>query len=98
MLLLPPLHAASLPGRGTADRDDAACKASISAIARKAGAGMIDYRFASQLAVRDKNFWDPLHYRTGIAQRIEQDIADLFKGRVPDDSVARAGSITMPWR
>jgi hypothetical protein len=98
MLVLPPLHAASLPGQGAGERADAACKASITAIARKLGAGVIDYRIASALAVTDENFWDPLHYRIGIAQRIEMDMSDLFKGRAPNDIATRADNVLIPAR
>jgi hypothetical protein len=99
VLVLPPVHAASLNGTGQESaRSDDACKASLGAVARQHGAGLIDYRVASILATRDENFWDPLHYRVGIAKRIELDIAALLNGQGADDLEQRAGLWIAPRR
>ncbi len=81
LILLPPQHWASLPGTGSARAArDAACKAALVELARRVDAALIDYRLLSPLTLNDANFWDPLHYRIGIARRIEADLVAVRQG------------------
>ena len=40
------------------------------AIAARHGAAVVDFRMRSPVTTEDSNYWDPLHYRVGIAARI----------------------------
>lgn len=84
LLVLPPVHAASLPGAGSAeDQRLAACKGALAALAARTGAAILDYAFASAVTEDDANYWDPLHYRLPVARRIEADITAALAGRAP---------------
>jgi hypothetical protein len=72
-----PVHVAiqAWPGtRGAAV--EAECKARIAAIARERGAKVIDWRIASPITTNDANYWDALHYRLPIAQRVGRELID----------------------
>ncbi|MGL4975676.1 MAG: hypothetical protein ACRC56_10300 [Bosea sp. (in: a-proteobacteria)] len=72
MLLLTPVHAASLPREGSIGAAQTeACRSAIEALARRQDAALVDFRFRSEITVQDANYWDPLHFRLGIARRIE---------------------------
>ncbi len=45
--------------------------------------GLADYRFRSPLTTRDENFWDPLHYRVGIAADLARDLVAIASGGMP---------------
>ena len=71
-----PVHVASQPVPGTKDAVvEAECKSRIATIARARGAMVIDWRFASPLTREDSNYWDSLHYRLPVANRITHDLA-----------------------
>jgi hypothetical protein len=76
ILVFMPVHIAaqSVPGSQAAAVEDE-CKAQIAAIARKRGAVLADWRIASPITVEDSNYWDNLHYRLPIANRIARDLA-----------------------
>jgi hypothetical protein len=66
-----PVHVALLaPAGSRAAAIEAECKARIGAIAARHGAAFVDFRFPSAVTREDSNYWDPLHYRVGIAQRM----------------------------
>ncbi|HEV7336073.1 MAG TPA: hypothetical protein VGO06_08905 [Bosea sp. (in: a-proteobacteria)] len=84
ILVLPPIHGATLPREGTAGFErQQACKAQIAAIAARHGAIIADYAHVSPLTREDTNYWDPLHYRLPIARRIEADLIALGRGEKP---------------
>ena len=91
ILLLPPLHAASLPVEGALRDGEAACKAAILAVSRRVNATLLDYRRISPLTIDDSRFWDPLHYRIDVARQIEVDIAaaDRTGNPVLSDGIMR---------
>jgi hypothetical protein len=66
-----PVHVAAQapPGSPGAERE-AACKARVAAIGRSRGATVVDFRIPSGVTTRDENYWDPLHYRLPIADRV----------------------------
>lgn len=81
VFVMTPPHVSALPTRGTPQGDrEAACKAGIAAIARRKGIAFIDFRRASALTVADENFWDQLHYRVPIAERIVAGVAAALAG------------------
>jgi hypothetical protein len=78
---MPPLMASNLPRAGTAGaRRLAACKAALAQlVAGRARSNFLDFR-VDDAATRDPgNFMDSMHYRAGIARKIEQHIADSLR-------------------
>jgi len=70
-----PAHIAAQPTPGSAKaawRDE--CKARIGAIARRHEAPFIDFYIHSEITANDANWWDRLHFRLPIAERIVDDI------------------------
>ncbi len=70
-----PAHIAAqpTPGSATAARREE-CKARIGAIARRHEAPFIDFYIHSEITANDANWWDRLHFRLPIAERIVDDI------------------------
>lgn len=84
-----PVHIAALPApgsRGALVLDE--CKRRIGAIAASYGATFIDFAIPSEITTKDENYWDPLHYRLPIAQRIIDGVASVLAGGrdAPDGS------------
>jgi len=71
-----PAHVAGQlqPGSEEAAREGE-CKARMAAIAARHGAHLVDFKIASPITAEDANYWDTLHYRLPIAQRIVEGIA-----------------------
>ena len=71
-----PAHVAGQlqPGSEEAARE-AECKARMADIATRHGAHFVDFKIASPITTEDANYWDTLHYRLPIAQRIVEGIA-----------------------
>jgi hypothetical protein len=85
-----PVHVAAQPWPGTKGAAiEAACKARIAEIGRKTGAKVIDWRIASPITREDRNYWDSVHYRLPIAQRLQQEIVDALNGRRSADGTYR---------
>jgi hypothetical protein len=82
ILAFMPAHVAAqpLPGSAEAARDSV-CKARVSEIAARYGAALIDFRIHSAITTVDANFWDPLHYRLPIADRIVDEIGRAIETR-----------------
>jgi hypothetical protein len=81
ILAFMPVHIAEQPWPGTkAAAVEAECKAQIVEIARESGAKVVDWRIHSPITREDTNYWDQLHYRLPIAQRIQQELADAVLG------------------
>jgi hypothetical protein len=75
VLAFMPVHVAAQAWPGTRDAAvEAECKARIAALGRKLGATVIDWRIASPVTTDDANYWDGLHYRLPIAQRIGREL------------------------
>ncbi len=77
VLAFMPVHVAAqpVPGSLTAANENE-CKARIAAIGRKWHAKVIDWRIPSPITREDTNYWDSLHYRVPIAQRLAREIAE----------------------
>ena len=70
-----PAHISAQPKPGTAKaarREE--CKARIAAIAQRHEVPFIDFNLNSEITAHDANWWDPLHFRLPIADRIVNDI------------------------
>jgi hypothetical protein len=74
-----PAHvsAQAVPGSARAARDEE-CKARIAEIARRHRASLIDFNIASSITTNDDNYWDRLHYREAIADRIVADLQEAL--------------------
>jgi hypothetical protein len=74
-LVFPPNHVRTQPVPGSKDAAlEAVCKSRIADLARKHGLALVDFRIRSAVTTNDANYWDPLHYRIGIARRIVDDL------------------------
>lgn len=87
ILAFMPVHVVAQPWPGTkAAAVEAECKARIADIGRSRGAKVIDWRIASSITRDDRNYWDNLHYRLPIAQRLAQDLIEaVVNGRESTD-------------
>jgi len=80
ILAFMPVHVAIQAWPGTpAAAVEAECKARIATIARTHGAQVIDWRIASPITTNDANYWDALHYRLPIAQRIARELVEAAR-------------------
>ena len=79
VLVFPPVHVMAQPQPGSLEaHDEADCKSRVAAIGARYKAPVIDFRLASDITSRDDNFWDPLHYRVAIAERVARGIAQAL--------------------
>ena len=76
LLVMPPIHHTVLPEPGSAEaaRLERCKEALRGLVAGRARTEIIDYLHAGEIADRDENFWDSVHYRTPVARRIEADV------------------------
>jgi len=82
ILAFMPVHVAAQPQPGShAAATEAECKARIAAVGRNRGATVIDWRIASDLTRTDTNYWDSLHYRMPVADRLAQELAAAALGK-----------------
>lgn len=92
VLLFPPPTIAVMGVPGTAIAASwAACKDRAKAVARAVpNTIVVDFAFPNAITRDTNNFWDPLHYRIGIARRITAAIARALNGSPDgDDRVFR---------
>jgi hypothetical protein len=91
VLAFMPVHVALQAWPGTHDAAvDAECKARIADIARTHGAKVVDWRIASPITTDDSNYWDGLHYRLPIAQRITRELVEaVLSGKDSTDGSYR---------
>ena len=77
VLVIAPIHAASLPGEGTvAAMNLAACIATYRAVIDgRPLAALLDFRQDTPATRASENFWDATHYAKPLAEMIEQAIA-----------------------
>lgn len=83
VLFFVPYHVSLQPAPGTLDGQRmAACRAAITAIARaRPGTVLADFMIPSPITREDTHYWDPLHYRIGIADRLARGLAEAAAGR-----------------
>lgn len=84
VFLMTPIHAAALPDAGSAEAArEADCKHQIGELARRKGIPFVDFRRSSPIATSDENYWDPLHYRVPIADRIVEGVGRALSAGAP---------------
>jgi hypothetical protein len=68
------------------------CKSRAARIAGSArNAVVADFMIPSPITRDDNNYWDELHYRVGIADRIARDLAAASRGEAGEDYVLLQG-------
>lgn len=84
ILFFVPYNHHLLPASDSADEKVwAECKRRISAIAQARPNTMAaDFMIPSPITADDDNYWDPLHYRAAIADRLARDLAAAWQGEV----------------
>lgn len=84
-----PVHVTAQPPSGSAEqRVETECKRRIAAIAVERHAVVVDWRIPSRLTENDTNYWDGLHYRLPVAERVARETADaVLTGAVSQDGV-----------
>lgn len=81
MVAAMPVHVAAQPVPGSREAArEAECKRRIAEIGKRTGALVVDFRIASELTREDANYWDPLHYRLAVADRLADWIAAAARG------------------
>lgn len=71
VLLFPPVHLKSQPQPGTRSAlVEAECKLRVANLGAVHKIPVVDFRINSEITARDQNYWDPLHYRVAIAERV----------------------------
>ena len=91
LLVFMPVHvsAQTNPG-GRDDAIEAECRSRIVAVAKKYRAIALDWGIPSPITRDDTNYWDLVHYRRPIGDRIARDVGQYFReNKVPDDGVFR---------
>jgi hypothetical protein len=62
------------------------CKKRVAAIAKAyPNSVVLDFMIPSPITKRDENYWDPLHYRVSVADRLAELIAQGAKGNAAPD-------------
>jgi hypothetical protein len=91
ILMFPPVHVRMLPAPGSLRAVlDAECRRRVEAIARRRGAVLADWRLASPLTAEDTHFYDLIHYRPPVADRLIDDLAHIVnEGRESPDGSYR---------
>ena len=79
VLAFMPAHvsAQAVPGSAKAARAEE-CKARIAEMAKRHEAALVDFNIDSKITSNDDHYWDRLHYREPIADRIVADLAEAL--------------------
>lgn len=92
LLVYMPVHVIAQPAPGSSEAARVEeCKARIAALAERHGIGFVDFGIPSPITDDDDNYWDPLHYRVGIATRIVDGLAEAVgrKRETGDEKIRR---------
>jgi hypothetical protein len=74
------------PGDDAARRLWATCKARVAAIGRETpNTTVADFMIPSPMTTADSNYWDPLHTRIAVADRLARDIAAAARGQASEN-------------
>lgn len=91
VLILPPYHQHRLPVPGS--RRDAmynACKAEVVRTAsRYPNTLVLDFMLRSPVTLNDASYWDPEHYRVGVASILTESIVDAMTNESDDELIYR---------
>jgi hypothetical protein len=87
LLFFVPYYVWEQPAPGSAAFADwQECKRRVAAIAAAVpGTRVIDFMIPSGITDDPTHYWDPLHYRVGIAERLAHDLTDAAAGRPSPD-------------
>ncbi len=98
LLFFPPYYVWQQPAPGSeAFADLEECKRRVAAIAEAApGTRVVDFMIPSEITNDPTHYWDPLHYRVGIADRLARDLADAAAGLPSRDGDYRLVSGNVP--
>jgi hypothetical protein len=98
LLFFPPYYVWAQPAPGSAAFAELQeCKRRVAAIADAApGTTVVDFMIPSEITNDPTHYWDPLHYRVGIADRLARDLADAAAGLPPRDGDYRLISGNTP--
>jgi hypothetical protein len=83
LFFVPNNHRLQPPATGPVAEVWAACKRRAAAL--HPGALVVDFMIPSPITSDDDNYWDPRHYRVGIADRIASDLAASAHGEASPD-------------
>lgn len=91
VLILPPYHQFHLPAPGSlADAQHVECKERLTRLAAEVpNTTLIDFMFRSPITLEDGNYWDPEHYRVGVATLIGEFVVDAIKSGREREGVNR---------
>jgi hypothetical protein len=91
ILAVVPYHIFSQPlPRTPADAVWAECKRRLASMAAaRANVHLVDFMIESPITTRDENYWDPLHFRMPIADRLSDAMAEAVKARRDQPGVYR---------
>ncbi len=93
LLFFTPYHVRLLspPGsEGAAVWDE--CKRRVAALARTIpNVTVVDFMLPTPITTVDDNYWDPLHYRTGIGDRLAQDLVAASRNKPSADYQVLSG-------
>ena len=91
ILALMPVHVSVQPRPVSLEAArESACKARIADIATSRSALVVDFRRASTVTREDANYWDPLHTRVGVADRVVEALRRaVTTGRDDEDGFYR---------
>lgn len=77
-----PIHISAMPRPGTRwELQERECKRRLRDVADRYDVIYLDYRVASEITTNDLNFWDHLHYRMPIAEKIAREIVEAVQRR-----------------
>jgi hypothetical protein len=73
LLCFVPYHVFHQPSPGTLDHARwSECRARVVAAARaRPATRVVDFMIESPLTTRDEHYWDPLHFNTSVADRVD---------------------------
>ena len=68
------------------------CKRRVAALGRSIpNVTVVDFMLPTPITTVDENYWDPLHYRTGIGDRLAVDLVAATRGAPSADYRVLAG-------
>jgi hypothetical protein len=86
LIVFTPVHRIAQPVAGSAAAaQEAECKRQVAQIAVRHKATVIDFRIDSEITRTDTNYWDRLHFRVPVAERVVGSIAAAATGAAATD-------------
>jgi hypothetical protein len=86
ILFLAPFNHVQRPDSGPLHAEWQECKRRVTALAAAAPNAMaVDFMIPSRITDDDDNYWDSVHYRVGIADRLVRDLARAASGEPSPD-------------